>query len=85
MGKEPSKPSIFWKPKYTQLGNEAPSTPVKGPAINYNGSVNLKCDRPLWEFAFPLGTLTHGGVFGINCLSRGGESMVQFYIFSALL
>ena len=25
--------SIFWKPKYTQLENEAPSTPVKGPAI----------------------------------------------------
>ena len=25
--------SIFWKPKYTQLENEEPSTPVKGPAI----------------------------------------------------
>ena len=25
---------IFWKPKYTQLENEEPSTPVKGPAIN---------------------------------------------------
>ena len=26
--------SIFWKPKYNQLENEAPSTLVKGPAIN---------------------------------------------------
>ena len=26
--------SIFWKPKYTQLENEEPSTPAKGPAIN---------------------------------------------------
>ena len=23
----------FWKPKYTQLENEEPSTPVEGPAI----------------------------------------------------
>ena len=28
---------IFWKPKYTQLENEEPSTPVKGCAINQMG------------------------------------------------
>ena len=57
---------------------------MKGPAINYNASVNLKCDHSLWAFVLPLGTLTHGGVFGIHCLSRGGESVEEFYIFSAL-
>ena len=51
---------------------------MKGPAINCNGSVNLKCDHPLWAFALPLGTLTHGGVFGIKCLSRGRESIEEF-------
>ena len=76
--------SIFWKQKYTQLENETPSTPVKGPAINYNGSVNLKRDHPLWEFALPLGTLTHSGTFVIKRLSRGGESIEEFYIFSVL-
>ena len=55
--------SIFWKPKYTQLENEAPSTPVKGPAIIYNGLVSLKRDHPLWAIALPLGTLTYGGAF----------------------
>ena len=57
---------------------------MKGPAIKYNGSVNLKCDHLLWALALPLGTLTHGGVFEIKCLSRGGESIEEFYIFSAL-
>ena len=57
---------------------------MKGPAINYNGSVNLKRDHPLWEFALPLGTLTHGGTFVIKRLSRGGENIEEFYIFSAL-
>ena len=33
-GKNKQVPCIFWKPKYTQLENEEPSTPVKGPAIN---------------------------------------------------
>ena len=53
-------------------------------AINYNRSADLKRDHPLWAFALPLGTLTHGGVFGIKCLSRGGESIEEFYIFSVL-
>ena len=44
----------------------------------------MKCDHPLWAFALSLGTLTHGGAFGIKRLSRGGESMVESYIFSAL-
>ena len=77
--------SIFWKPKYTQLENEEPSTPVKGPAINYNGSVNLKCDHPLRAFALSLVSLTHGRAFGIKGLSwgRGGYGRV-LHFFSAL-
>ena len=75
---------FFGNRNRTQLENETPSTPVRGPAINYNGSVNLKRDHPLWEFALPLGTLTHGGTFVIKRLSRGGESIEEFYIFSAL-
>ena len=55
---------------------------MRGPAINYNGSVNLKRDHPLWEFALPLGTLTHGGTFVIKRLSRGGETIVECYILS---
>ena len=51
---------------------------MRGPAINYNGSVNLKRDHPLWEFALPLGTLTHDGTFVIKRLSRGGESIEEF-------
>ena len=76
--------SLFWKPKYTQLENEAPSTKVKGPQKNYNRSVNLKCDHPLWEFALRRGNVARGEAFGIKRLSRGGESIVKFYIFSAL-
>ena len=75
----------FWKPKYTQLENEAPSTPVKEPVINYNGSVNLKCDHPLWAFTLSLGTLTYGETFEIKRLSCGGQSIVEFYVFSVLL
>ena len=37
-----------------------------------------------WVFALPRGTLIHCWVFGIKCLSRGGESIVEFYIFSTL-
>ena len=44
----------------------------------------MKCDHRLLAFALPLGTLTHGAVFGIKCLSRGGESTEEFYIFSVL-
>ena len=33
-GKRTKYPVFFWKPKYTQLENEAPSTPVKRPPIN---------------------------------------------------
>ena len=84
MGKEPSNPLIFGNRNTRNWKKEAHSTPVKGPAINYNGSVNMKRDHPLWAFALPLGTLTHGGVFGIKCLSRGGESIEEFYIFSVL-
>ena len=40
---------IFWKPKYIQLENEAPSTPVKGPAINYNGVGCLESNVCLGE------------------------------------
>ena len=40
---------IFWKPKYFQLENEAPSTPVKGPAINYNGVGYLESNFCLGE------------------------------------
>ena len=36
-GKNKQVPCIFWKPKYTQLENEEPSTPVKGCAINQMG------------------------------------------------
>ena len=36
-GKNKQVPCIFWKPKYTQLENEEPSTPVKGWAINQMG------------------------------------------------
>ena len=36
-GKKKQVPCIFWKPKYTQLENEEPSTPVKGCAINQMG------------------------------------------------
>ena len=50
---------LFWKPKYTQLENEEPSPPVKGSAINQNGSVNLKCDYSLKTFALSLGSFAH--------------------------
>ena len=49
---------IFWKPKYIQLENEAPSTPVKGPAINYYGvgylesNVCLREERVWYGFKF---------------------------------
>ena len=42
------------------------------------------CNNLKWVFALPRGTLIHCGVFGIKCLSRGGESIVEFYIFSTL-
>ena len=37
MEKTNKYPVFFWKPKYTQLENEEPSTPVKGCAINQMG------------------------------------------------
>ena len=40
---------IFWKTKYIQLENEAPSTPVKGPKINYNGVGYLESNVCLGE------------------------------------
>ena len=46
--------------------------------INYNGSINLKRDHPLWVFPLPLGTLAHGGTFVIKRLSRGGENIEEF-------
>ena len=57
---------------------------MKGPAINYNGSVNLKCDYPLCVFTLPRGTVAPGGAFAIKRLSPGGASIVEFYIFGAL-
>ena len=72
MGKEPSI-LYFLATEIHATGKEEPSTPVKGPAIIYNGLVNLKRDHPLWAIALPLGTLTYSGAFRIKRLSRKGS------------
>ena len=58
---------------------------MKETVINCNGSVKLKCDHPLWAFTLSLGTLTYGGTLEIKRLSCGGQSIVEFYVFSVLL
>ena len=59
---------------------------TKHPQLRWKGLQPTKMGQLIWswEFTLPLGTLTHGGAFGIKSLSRGGESMVEFYIFSPL-
>ena len=83
MGKEPNI-LYFLEIEIHSTRKRRTLNPVKGPAISYSGSVNLKCDHPLWVFALPRGTVAPGGAFGIKRLSRGRESIVEFYIFSAL-
>ena len=71
MGKEPSI-FLFFETVIHSTGKRSNLNSVNRPAINYSGSVNLKRDHPIWAFALPLGTLSHGGVFGINvCLGKG--------------
>ena len=48
MKKKKQVSCIFWKPKYTQLENEEPSTPVKGCAINQMGQL-------IWSVTIPFG------------------------------
>ena len=84
MEKKKQVPCIFWKPKYTQLENEEPSTPVKGCAINQMGQL-------IWSVTIPFGylrcldvLLPIVGYLESNVLARGGESIVEVYIFSTL-
>ena len=59
---------------------------TKHPQLRWKGLQPTKKGQLIWslEFALLLGTPTYGGTFGIKRLSRGGESMVEFYSFSAL-
>ena len=59
---------------------------TKHPQLRWKGLQPTKMGQLIWslEFALLLGTPTYGGTFGIKRLSRGGESMVEFYSFSAL-
>ena len=64
--------------------NEIKDTETKKQSFD-NIFFNLKCDHPLWAFTLSLGTLTYGGTFEIKRLSCGGQSIVEFYVFSVLL
>ena len=79
-------PSIlyFLETEIHSTGKRSTLNPGERACNKPNGSVNLKRDHPLWVFALPRGTVAHGGALGIKRMSRGGESIVEFYIFSAL-
>ena len=63
---------------------------MKNPHLRWKGLQSTKMSQLIWSVTIPFRHLRflfyplHRGAFGIKRLSRGGESIVEFYIFSAL-
>ena len=63
---------------------------MKNPHLWWKGLQSTKMSQLIWSVTIPFRHLRclfyplHRGAFGIKRLSRGGESIVEFYIFSAL-
>ena len=63
---------------------------MKNPHLRWKCLQSTKMSQLIWSVTIPFRHLRflfyplHRGAFGIKRLSRGGESIVEFYIFSAL-
>ena len=63
---------------------------MKNPHLRWKGLQSTKMSQLIWSVTISFRHLRflfyplHRGAFGIKRLSRGGESIVEFYIFSAL-